>query len=359
MNPTGSFAFLVHPRSRLSEDLARVAKPLGLVPDRVYDLALRRLPVPPMTMATVHLGSSTVGHVVLVPFGARHMIARPAQARDKVCRAVDHAVGLGASVVGLGALTAPVTAGGAALRYRADIAVTNGNAFTAAIVHEQVRRLLAGTPHGRVAVVGATGSVGATVARLLVRGQDTDGLVLVARGEKRLGDLARSLSGRGVDVVATTDLLAVRECDLVVLLTAAAGSVLEPGHLGPRAVVLDATQPRNTSPELGRQRPDVLVVDGGIVDIPSLTIRGGNIGLRDGQAYACFAETMLLSLAGRRQHFSIGVPELETVDEIREIAHGYAHLGFTTAAPTSFGRPVATDTLPTSAPLDETSAVAA
>jgi predicted amino acid dehydrogenase len=105
-------------------------------------------------------------------------------------------------------------------------------------------------------------------------------------------------------------------------------------------VVLDATQPRNTSPALLESRPDVTVVDGGIVDIPSLRLVGGDIGLPHGRAYACFAETALLALTGHRGHFSIGVPSLELVDRTRDLAASLAHLGFTPVAPTSFGRPL-------------------
>jgi fatty aldehyde-generating acyl-ACP reductase len=340
VSPTGTFAFLVHPRARLAEDLARVSRPLGLVPERVYDVALRRLPVPPVTMASVHLAGMPVGHVVLVPFGARHMLAQPAEARARVGRAVDHAVRLGASVVGLGALTAPVTAGGASLRGRTDIAVTNGNAFTAAVVHDQVRELLRGSRSGRVAVVGATGSVGTTVAKLLARHRDADELLLVARHERRLESLRCNLSGRGVAVRSSTDLHSVRSADVVVLLTAAAGSVLESAHLGEGAVVLDATQPRNTTTELARRRRDVRIVDGGIVAIPSLKVRGGNVGLPDGRAYACFAETALLALSGHQEHFAIGIPDLDQVEHVRSLARDFAHLGFATAATTSFGVPV-------------------
>jgi len=104
--------------------------------------------------------------------------------------------------------------------------------------------------------------------------------------------------------------------------------------------VLDATQPRNTSPALATARPDVLVVDGGIVSIPSLRLTGGEIGLPDGRSYACFAETAILALTGHRGHFSIGNPTLEQIDDIRARAGELSHLGFRMAAPTSFGAPV-------------------
>jgi fatty aldehyde-generating acyl-ACP reductase len=333
VNHSSRLAFLVHPRARLAEDLARVVKPLGLVPERGYDVALRRLPVPPVTVASVNIGGSHLGHVVVVPHGDRHMLAQPTEARNRVARAIDHAVGLGASVVGLGALTASVTAGGVFLRNRTDVAVTNGNAFTAAILHDQARDLLASTGAGRMAIVGATGSVGSTVAKMFARNRDADEVILVAGNERRLDSLRCNLSGRGVAVRSSTDLHDARSADVVVLLATLAGSVLESQHLG-------ATQPRGTTTKLVRTRPDVRILDGGVVSIPSLEIRGGNLGLPDGRAYACFAETTLLALSGHESHFSIGIPHLEQVEYVRSLARDHAHLGFTVASPTSFGVPV-------------------
>ncbi len=350
-----TFAFLAHPRARLREDMALVSKPLGLVPERVYDAALQRLRLRPFTMASVHLADRTVGHVVLVPFGARHMLARPGEARHRVVQAVNRSVELGADVVGLGALTAPVTAGGKALRNRTDVGVTNGNAYTAAVVDSQVRRLLdQNVPDGgrRVAVVGATGSVGATVVRLLARDGAADRLTLVARNRVRLRALQQEVAD-SVPTLATDDLAAVRQADLVVLLTASADALLQPGHLGQGAVVLDATQPRNTAPELLTARPDVLVLDGGIVDLPGLRMQGGTLGLPAGQAFACFAETALLGLSGHRGHFSLGAPTLRQVDEVRQLARDLRQVGFQPAEPTCFGRPVL---LPAGSP---TAAVAA
>ncbi|MFC8680552.1 semialdehyde dehydrogenase [Microbacterium ureisolvens] len=344
MPGTGTFAFTVHPRARLSEDLARVWRPLGLMPEPVYDAALRRLPLPPVTMAGVQIGGERVGHVVLVPFGARHLLSDIPGGRRRVGRAVDRAVALGADVVGLGALTATVTAGGASLRERSDIGVTNGNAFTAAIVEDQIRMLLphvsarTGRPH--IAIVGASGSVGTAVTKLLARDPAGARLTLIARTAPRLEALAAAVSSE-VDVSVAPSIDAVRDADLVVLLTASADTLLGPDHLAPGAIVLDATQPRNTSPGLATARPDVLVVDGGIVTIPSLRLVGGDIGLPNGRSYACFAETAILALTGHRGHFSIGNPTLEQIDAVRARAGELARLGFRAADPTSFGAPVA------------------
>jgi len=84
-----TFAFLVHPRADLRQDLARLAKPLGLVPNMVYDRALRRLPLPAVRFASVGLHGSEIGRLILVPFGARHLLTDRRAGARKVVQAVD------------------------------------------------------------------------------------------------------------------------------------------------------------------------------------------------------------------------------------------------------------------------------
>ncbi|WP_154792632.1 semialdehyde dehydrogenase [Occultella kanbiaonis] len=341
-----SFAFLVHPRTRLAPDLGLIWAPLARVPERYYDLALRRLPLRPFTMAGVQIDDRRVGRIVMVPYGARHLLEAPVEGRARVHRAVDVAARTGAEMVGLGALTATVTRGGSSLSGCTDVGVTNGNAFTAAIVDTQARQLLdgrAGAPGRRVAVVGASGSVGGAVSELLAADAAVDHLSLIARSRPRLEALADRIGPR-VPTTIGTDLTGLADADLIILLTASADALVRPEHLAPGAVVLDATQPRNTAPDLLVARPDVTIVDGGIVSIPSLRLTGGDIGLPNGRAYACFAETALLSLTGHTGHFCLGVPTLEQVAHTRALAADLAHLGFTPAAPTSFGRPLAETT---------------
>src|SRR6476620_9660231 len=142
MSTAAPFAFLVPPRSRIADDLARIWRPLGHVPEGLVDAAVRKLPLRPYAMSRVDLDREPVGHVVLVPFGAKHLLGLPHEGRARVGQAIDHAARLGAGVVGLGALTATVTAGGATLRGRTDIGVTNGHAYTAAVVEDQLLALL-------------------------------------------------------------------------------------------------------------------------------------------------------------------------------------------------------------------------
>ena len=247
-------------------------------------------------------------------------------------------------MVGLGALTSPVTRGGRMLEHRKDVGITNGNAFTAAMTYEAIVRLLARMDKQDpvVALVGASGSVGSCVARLLAKHRTARRLLLVARTRSRLEALAGDLAHGDMDVRVSTEMSSVREADLVVLLTAATEALLSSSHLKPGAIVLDDTQPRNTDPRLRTSRPDVRILDGGLVTVPGLHLTS-SIGLPHGHVFACLAETMLLALDGHDGHFSLGDASAEQAEHTMRLAQKYRHFGFTLAPFRCFGRRVGAD----------------
>ena len=336
------FAFLVHPRTDLRADLATVHPVLGALPGAVYERAFRRLPLRPWVQATITTADrpdEPFGEVIVLPLSPRQLLGGDrAFVKRRIDEGVDLAVSRGARLLGLGSLTAPATAGGARLRTRTDVGVTNGNAFTAAATARATAAIAASL--GRppvIALVGATGSVGGAVARVLARSGVAAELLLIARAPNPLAALAKDLGG-----VATTslDLADCRRADIVVLMTSAVDAVLQSQHLKQGAVVIDDTQPRNTTPGLLRNRPDVTVVDGGLVRTPGLIRRGRSIGIDAGSSFACLAETALLALEGHRTHGTIGRPTLAQVEHLDALAERYGALGFDLAPPTSFGEPV-------------------
>jgi len=339
--PRGRFAFLIHPRTDPSEDLALINPLLGLIPGRVAEAAMRRLPMKPWVHSTVvatDRPGEVLGEVIGLPLTPSMLLGEDrAIVAKRIDAAIDLAVSRGATVLGLGALTAPATAGGVKLRRRTDIGVTNGNAFTAAATAAAVERIAAGMSEPPVvALVGANGSVGTAVARVLGGMGIAKELVLVGRTPAALAALAGDLGATW-----STDMTACRSADIVVLMTSATGAILNAEHLKLGAVVLDDTQPRNTSPTLATERPDVTILDGGVVTTPGLERRGFSIGIARSSSFACLAESSLLALADHRGHGTIGRPSLEQVARVQALSERFAHLGFGLAEPTSFGEPVA------------------
>ena len=338
------FAFLIHPRSQVSSDITKLFNfaPLRLIPDGTYEAAMKRLPIPPLVTGQLRRSDApneTAGWLVTVPLGARQLLELPRRfVQDKVAQAVDKAAELGAEIVGLGALTAPATLGGKTLEARQDVGITNGNAFTAAMTWMGIQRLLSRLPSDpHIAVVGATGSVGSCLIELLAKRPLSSQLTLVARHQGRLEALAKKVCRDGLEVNVSTDMTSVREADLVVLLTSSSEALLGSEHLKDGAVVLDDTQPRNTDSHLQTQRPDVLIVDGGLVEAPGIIMRG-RVGLPKNMLYACLAETILLGLEGHSGHFGIGAPKLEQAEYMLTVARKHAKLGFHLAPLHSFGQ---------------------
>lgn len=335
------FAFLVHPRNTLRADMGILfGRPFGLVPEALWRTALRHLPIPPIVtgkMSRDDLPGKVVGRIITVPLTPTQLLTLPrTQVQARISSAIDMARELGASVVGLGALTASASAGGKAFAKRGDIGVTNGNAFTAAMTLQAMERLTA--PLDRdplIAIVGATGSVGSCLTRLYAR-KHAGRLLLVARNEKRLLALAADVRRDGVEASVTTDMADVSKADLVVLLTSSPDALLRSEHLKHGAVVLDDTVPRNTDVKLLSDRPDVLIVDGGLVEIPGFDLRG-SIALAPKLAYACLAETMLLALSGHAGHFCIGDAQVDQAEHMLKLAIEHKHLGFHLAPFRSFG----------------------
>ena len=173
MSTAAPFAFLVHPRARIAEDLARVWRPLGRVPE-----ALRRRGGPQAAAAAVRDVARAAGPVAGRSRRARAVrreapaVSEPHEGRARVGRAIDHAARLGAGVVGLGALTATVTAG-----RRDPAGADRHRRHQRQRVHGGDRRGPAAGPAGRPRPSAASrssarpGSVGTTLVRLLAAGR--------------------------------------------------------------------------------------------------------------------------------------------------------------------------------------------
>ena len=230
---------------------------------------------------------------------------------------------------------------GLTIASRLDIPVTTGDSLTVSMAVEAVqaaaRAMDIRVSEATVAVVGASGAIGRACAELLA--PDCGHLVLVGRRDDALEPVAEACRASGTQVRTATDMQAIYPADLILTVTSAVHAIIEPEHLKPGAVVCDVARPRDVSRRVADVRDDVLVIEGGMVEVPGDPPDFGfDFGFPPRHSYACMAETMALGLEGRFEDYTLGkdirVPQ---VQEIAGIArrHGFRLSGFR-----SFEQPV-------------------
>jgi acetylornithine/succinyldiaminopimelate/putrescine aminotransferase/predicted amino acid dehydrogenase len=389
------FAFLLHPLD--ADSFVDYDPSLGILSRPALEDLAKRLSglVEPFVLNGARVvsatGESIFGEFIVVPRTAREMVELPrAQVAAEVRAAMDLAHSRGAQMVGLGAYTSIVTRGGHALAGHG-VPLTTGNSFTTVACAEGIQLALArlGERLGTdttAAVVGATGSIGRAMAFMLAG--DIGRLVLIGNPEgipaqvrcrirkvaadvcrhliachvagkrfetgtlgdrllqlagplpsadaadERLLELADQLTAAGAIIISQDARATVPMANVVVTSTSAPGTILSPADLAHGAVVCDLSRPANLSREVALVRPDVLVIEGGVIAVPGLP-KVGRFGLGDGNIFACMAETMLLTLAGHFEDTSLGTDlSAETLRMLRVLADRH---GFRVAQLRSFG----------------------
>lgn len=350
------FCFVVHPTSL--DDVARFEP--GAATKRPALVRKLLAWMPPHAIARVTgirtpQGRETSGWFVAVPLLPEQMLALPREAvYDAIGAAVAIGAGLGAQVAGLGAFTGVVGDGGVTVAARAPIPVTTGNSLTIAA---GVRSLLRGAAameidarEATLCIVGATGSIGAACAELLA--PHVARIVLVARNRTRLERLRATLEPHvACELRVAADVRdGVRDARLVLTATSSTMDLIEPADLRAGAVVCELSLPHDVGRRVARERPDVLVTEGGNLHVPGALraerLRGGgafDFGLPAGEALACMAETMLLALDERHESYSLG----RGIDlaNVRAMDERATQAGFALAGMRAFDRAITPETI--------------
>jgi fatty aldehyde-generating acyl-ACP reductase len=333
-----NFAFIIHPLDP-KRDVARKYPLLGKV-----------LPVaainffsgywPPVFIShitgirSMASGKEIEGWFVACPYTPQRMVTLPPQrVYNKVIQTGHLAEKLGARLLGLGAFTSVVGDAGLTISRNLAVPTTTGDSYTVAVavmaIKEAVRQMDIELRSATAAVVGASGTIGSVCAELLAG--DVPDMVLVGRHIERLEAVRAKVTARGARAQVTTDMMSLRQADVVITVTNALDTVIEPQHLKPGAVVCDVARPRDVSREVVQKRDDVLVIEGGMVEVPGEVDFGFDFGFPPHMAYACMAETMILALEGRYESYTLG--KHIDIDRVREIAamadkHGFRLGGF-------------------------------
>jgi len=330
------FAFVLHPL--VAKDVSRKFPFTKNWSDGLVEGVLKYIP----PFKTSHISgiqsslSETEGWFVTCPLTSRQMVAMPEKyVVQKIIKAGKVAEKLGAKILGLGAFTSIVGDAGVTIAKNLNIAVTTGNSYTVATALEGTRQAAKimgiDLQRANVLILGATGSIGAACAQILAR--EVRYLTLAARNEEKLEKLAEQIlrkTGLAVKVTANTK-SALKSADIIIAVTSAVDSIIEPEDLKSGAIVCDVARPRNVSRRVAEMRNDILVIEGGVVAVPGDVNFGLNFGFPDGTAYACMAETMILSLEKRYENFTLGrdltVKQVETIEKLAT-KHGFKLAGF-------------------------------
>ncbi|KJS88558.1 MAG: shikimate dehydrogenase [Peptococcaceae bacterium BICA1-8] len=320
------FAFIIHPIE--VADIYRKFPLLERFPVNLVEKTFKYLP--PMKVSVIEGVRSPWGEVqgffIACPLTTRQLLTLPEEVSiKKIIEAVKVAEKLGAQIVGLGAMTSVVGDAGITIAKNSNIPVTTGNSYTVASALDATLKAAAlmdiDISNASVAVLGATGSVGSVMARLIAR--KCKSLMLVARNSEKLNKLARIVmyeSGIALEVSCESKEV-LRKADIIISVTASMDTVINPEDLKPGAVVCDVARPRDVSLAVQKLRRDVLVIEGGVIKVPGPVEFNFNFGFPPGLAYACMAETMILALESKWECFSLGRElSIEGVEEIKALA---------------------------------------
>ncbi|HQE04798.1 MAG: shikimate dehydrogenase [Tepidanaerobacter sp.] len=330
------FAFMIHP-IELS-DIYRKLKFMEKLPESAVEGIIKRFP--PMKISHItgvrSEHSEAEGYFVACPLTTKQMIELPEEyVMDKIIKTGKLAEKMGAKILGLGAFTAVVGDAGITVAKNLNIPVTTGNSYTVATAIEGTKKAAEimgkSIKDAQVLVIGAAGSIGNVCAQILAK--DCKYMTLAGRHTEKLERVAdKILKDTGLSVMITSNVKkAVRKADVIITVTSSLDAIIEAEDLKPGAVVCDVSRPRDVSKEVAQKRSDVLIIEGGVVEVPGDVNFNFNFGFPPKTAYACMAETMMLALEGRYESFTLGRElTVEQVEEISRIAekHGFKLAGF-------------------------------
>ena len=334
-----TFAFIIHPIDP-KRDVSRKFPFLGRVlNERQIDFFSTFFP--PIYISEIEgitsasNGKQVKGWFIAAPYTPRRMLELPERVvYRKIIQTGHMAERLGARILGLGAFTSVIGDAGVTIARSLDVPVTTGDAYTISIavqaVREAARLMDIPLSTATAAVVGASGTIGRVCSELLA--EDVARLYLIGRRQGPLLELREQLTGpeRG-ELIVSTKLDVLAQAQLILTVTSAVHDVIKPEHLLPGSVVCDVARPRDVSAMVAAARNDILVIDGGMVDVPGPVDFHFNFGFPPGKSYACMAETIALALEGRFEDYTLGKHiTRERVDEITAIAekHGFRLSGF-------------------------------
>lgn len=334
---TNKFAFFIHPLDM--RDVVRFEpKAAGKRPELVEKILEWTPPYKAshITGLRSNTGQEAEGWFIAIPYMpsqfisfSRHTVYKKIIAGGKLGES------FGAQIIGLGGFTSVVGDAGLTIAKNLNTPVTSGNSYTIYTAIEatiKAAELLGKDLKScKCAVVGATGSIGSVCAAIMA--PKVAQITLISRNLQKLKKTAESIEKKTkIKPLITTDInFGLKNIDIIISASASSGGIIKSDHLKQGALVCDVALPHDVCREVANQRPDVLVIEGGLVEAPGNADFGLDFGYPSKISLACMAETMILALDGRFENYTLGRNiKVEKVELIGRLAkkHGFKLAGF-------------------------------
>lgn len=334
-----TFAFIVHSRDR--SDLPRKFPLLKFFPNFIFDfltLNLSPFVVSKITGVTTITGNEVSGMVIGVPMTARQLIENRDVALKRIVQAVNLAKSKGVSFVGLGAMTASLSKGGKdIIDLVPGVIVTTGRTYTIKNIVSYIDFCIAkfNLPKEsvRIGIVGAAGGIGSGTAIFLAQKGYKHFLLIDL--ERKLQNLQKHIENieshnHGGSVFISHQVSSISGCDIVVTATSAPEVLVKSEDVLSGTIIINDAQPSDVSPEIIKNREDILVIEGGVLHTSNINCHF-NFGLNHKtDIFSCLAETVLLAYREHDNHYSIGDFDSKFIKILENDAD---LLGFTTSCP--------------------------
>ncbi|MCP4653217.1 MAG: hypothetical protein GY858_07530 [Candidatus Omnitrophica bacterium] len=290
------------------------------------------------------------GWVIFITNDTKELLGSYKLRKNKIIKAAKLAKILGSKIIGMGGLIASFAQGGHFLSKKIpDVGFTTGHAYTIGNIIEMMincaKKVELSIENATVAVVGAAGSIGSGCASLLVY-EDPKKIILIDRnsfgGRNKLVDLSKIMKNKNskIDIMVSDSLAALNQADIVIVATNSPTAIISSKHLKPGAIVIDDSFPKNVPKSIIKERKDIILLEGGIMQLPfslDMFFARNMPDLMDApliriisckETYGCFAEILVLALSGHKTNYGLGQSSPFLAKRILKIAK---KLGFMNA----------------------------
>lgn len=318
------YGFLVHPRDEY--DVLRKYPFFAFIPHNVIRIFTKWYWPIVVTkvkgLKCIEKDQEIEGYIITIPLITKQILSNKKLAVKRIRQAIIMSRRMGIKIVGLGALTASVTRGGADLKDIKGIWITTGHAYTGYNVTRNLfkleQSLKISKEKDQIAVVGAAGSIGSISAQIIARaGYNNILLIDLERKKDKVEETANQVNilNSSVNLKISYDIKSIKDSDFIIAATNTPEALITSEMLKSGAVVIDDAQPSDVHENV-LSREDVLAIEAGVVDTPGVS-SNFNLGLKGRfDNFCCMAEVLILAAHKWSEHFVVEKTNLEFVDKI-------------------------------------------